>query len=86
MSSCQYTVIPSSPGQNTVEYPMLTSLQTESSEFMNISGKMLRPRAALLSFLFGSNAFPFVSTNDPFGMLSCLSDGLYVGMCSSCIF
>ncbi len=42
-------------------------------------------RAALLRFLFGSNAFLFVCASAPFGMLTCLSGGLPVGMCSSYI-
>ena len=76
---------PSSPAWNIVVYPALANLQTENSEFSDRSGKMSRLRAASLSFLFGSNAFLLVCANDPFGMLTCLSDGLPVGMCSSCI-
>ncbi len=66
-------------------YLASANLQTENSEFSDRSGRMLRSRAALLSFLFGSNAFSLVCANDPFGMLTCLSDDFPVDMCLSCI-
>ncbi len=85
MSSCQCTVTPSSPGWKIVVYPASANLQTENSEFSDRCGRMSRPYAASLSFLLGSNTFLFVCANGPFVMLTCLSDGLPVGMCASCI-
>ena len=67
-------------------YPASVNLQTENSEFLDRSESMSRLRAALLSFLFDSNTFLLVCANAPFSMLTCLSDGLPVGMYLSCIF
>ncbi len=57
----------------------------KQSEFLDRSGRMPMSDAALLRFLFGSNAFFFVCANDPFVMLTCLSDDLPVGICLSCV-
>ncbi len=66
-------------------YLTSANLQMEKSEFFDRSGRMLRSCAALLKFSFGSNVLLLVCANDPFCMLTCLSDGLPVGMCLSCV-
>ncbi len=77
--------MPSSPGWKIVVYPALANLHTENSEFSDRSGRISRSCTALLRFLFGSNAFLLVCDSIPLSMLTCLSNGLPIGMCSSCV-
>ena len=67
-----------------VVYPASLNLHTDKSEFDFNSGNMSRSRACLLRLGLGRSAFFVVLVSCPFGMLTCLLDGLPVGMCSSC--
>ena len=84
MSPCQCTVTPPSPAWKIVVYPASLNLHTDKSEFAFNSGNMSRSRACLLRLGLGRSAFFVVLVSCPFGMLTCLLDGLPVGMFLSC--